>query len=96
MTIFCKICGQKFDSNTDKAQAEVIELVTKHIMSCHQEQAVALHTALVTAIPLTSVYLVKKYIRVPPEEVQLLHNLQKDEMYLYEIFGIHIATETTN
>lgn len=97
MTVFCKICGQKFDSKkTDGAQAEVIELVTKHVMSCHQEQAVTLHTALVAAIHLTSVHLAKKYIRIPPEEKQLIENLGKDELYLFDIFGFNVAKETSN
>lgn len=97
MTLFCKLCGQKFDSkNPERAQAEVIELVTKHLMACHQEQAVTIHTSLLTAINLTSVHLVSKHIRIPPEETQLLQNLQKDEIYLRELLDFSPATEKVN
>ena len=67
-------------------------------MSHHQEQAVSLAQSIEACRFLVATYLlIKKYVRIPPEEKEMLANFQANEAILIEIFGLEPASkEMTN
>jgi hypothetical protein len=96
MIIFCKICGQKFNSNRPEAeqQKDVLVQMANHLKS-HQEQSVSLAIDVKNVIEAITTYLlIKDYIRIPPEEQQLLKSYHEMESCLVEIFGL--SQETKN
>lgn len=97
MTIFCKICGQKLNSTRPDAeqQKDVLTQMSNHIGS-HQEQAVTLAKSIVQGSQLLATYLLlKKYVRIPPEEKELQISFQENEKILIEIFGLEPAEKET-
>jgi hypothetical protein len=90
MTIFCKLCGHKIQSGQppDEAQKDVLQQMTNHIQQ-HQDHAQRLAKTIMTASQLIATYmLIKKFVRIPPEEKQLLQSFDDAENCLLDMVGI--------
>lgn len=88
MTIYCKICGQSIRSDKPDAQADVLMQMGTHLKQ-HQEQSIRLKESIVMATQLLATYLlIKLYVRIPPEEKELLETFDQNEAELITIFGL--------
>ena len=88
MTIFCKLCGQKLNSSKpdDKAQEDVMIQMGNHL-SAHQDIAVAFAKELLLINKLFATYLlIKKFVRIPPEETAFLKSYEDSHDCLDDIF----------
>ena len=97
-TIYCRICGHKIQSSQpgEEAQAHVLSQMTTHLGS-HQEQAVRLAKDLVINHKLLATYLlIKRYVRIPEDEKELLQSFEMNESCLLDLFGLEVATKETN
>lgn len=93
MTIFCKICGYRLHSNEPpaKAQEDVLKQMSNHL-AIHKTEAEALGALLVTSCQLLSTYLLmKKYVRIPDSEKELLDSFDQNEMLLVDLFALEPA-----
>lgn len=98
MTISCNICGQKFTSVRPAAeqQQDVLVQMTNHLGS-HQEQAVSLAKDVRAVTQLMATYLlIKKYVRIPPEETALLANYEEMEDLLADVFEFDLVQPDAN
>jgi hypothetical protein len=96
MTIYCKICGQKFGSDKPDCQKDVLTQMSNHLGN-HQEQAVSLAKAVIQCSQLVATYLlIKRCVRIPPTEKELLQSVRENEACLIEIFGMELAKEETS
>jgi hypothetical protein len=95
MIIFCKICGHRILSPkpANEAQRDVLQQMSNHI-GTHQDHAITLAKTVVAASQLLATYLlIKRYVRIPPEEKELLETFRENEESLIQIFGLELETE---
>lgn len=93
MTIFCKLCGYRIQSNEPpaKAQEDVLKQMSNHL-AIHKPEAESLGALLVTSCQLLSTYLlIKKYVRIPDNETALLDSFDQNEMILIDLFALEPA-----
>lgn len=92
MTIYCKICSHKIQSEKPEADAQkhVLEQMSKHL-SRHPEQASTLAQSILTTSQLLATYmLIQRCVRIPPEEKALQESFDQNEQSLLEIFGLEL------
>ena len=92
MTIRCKLCQHELRSMVagSKAQAHVMEQMTKHLVEQHKPEA----TELSLIVAATSTYLLlRRYVDIPPDETELLHTFERNEQSLFEILEVDSATQ---
>ena len=86
MTISCKLCGHKLHSQlpATKAQSHVLEQMTTHLGQKHKQEA----QDLASMIAATTTYLlISLFVEIPPEETELLENVERNEELLFGILG---------
>lgn len=93
MTIYCKICNRPIRSDKPDAQADVLMQMGTHLQQ-HQEQSVRLKQSVLIGTQLLATYLlIKLYVRIPPEEKELIDSFDQNEEELIAIFGLESAEE---
>ena len=93
MTIFCKICGHKIQSGKPAAEAQkdVLAQMSNHLGN-HQAQAAELAKQIEVAKTLLALYLLmKKYVRIPNDESDLLNSYDQVEGNLIDLFALEPA-----
>lgn len=92
MTIRCKLCQHELRSVIagSKAQAHVMEQMTKHLVEQHKPEA----TELSLIVAATSTYLLlRRYVDIPAEETELRKTYERNEQSIFEILEVDSATQ---
>lgn len=91
MTVRCKLCKCAIKSigpPTDNETAQVMELMTRHLVSRHRDKALTLKQDAETLFLLLTTYLmVARFVDVPPTETVLLQTIEAATQSLVSLFA---------